>query len=58
MKGLCHNHVYSVKHALEDRDLLKRYLKGKYEPTGKKKLAEPADNKEKRDNSLTQRGAS
>lgn len=58
MKSLCRNHGYPVKHTLEDCDLMKRYLKGEYEPDGKRKPDEPADEKEKADTFPTRKGAS
>lgn len=56
MMGLCHNHGYPIKHALEDYDLLKRYLKAKYKPASNEKLTEPTSNEEKGDALLDPKG--
>ena len=56
MMGPCYNHGYPIKHALEDCDLLKRYLKTEYKLAGKEKLTEPTGNEEKGDALLDPKG--
>jgi len=58
MKAPCRNHGYPIKHALEDCDLLKHYLKGEYMLVSKERPVEPTDNEEKQDAFPTQKGAS
>jgi hypothetical protein len=43
----CRNHVYLVKHTLEECDIIKRYFKGDYKSIGSDALSRPASNEEK-----------